>query len=37
MTLAQLLDHVAMKSAQSYSAILQTPPGEPCDVSIHLW
>ena len=37
MTLAQLLDQVAIKSGENYWSIVQTPPGEPCEVSIHLW
>ena len=37
MTLAQLLDQVAIKSGENYWSIVQTPAGEPCEVSIHLW
>jgi hypothetical protein len=36
MTLAQLLDQVAVKSGVNYWAISQTP-GKPCQVSIILW
>jgi hypothetical protein len=36
MTLAQLLDQVAVKSGVNYWAILQTP-GKPYQVSIILW
>jgi hypothetical protein len=37
MTLAQLLDEVAVKSGVNYWAILQSPPGKTCQLSIFLW
>ncbi len=36
-TLAQLLDEVAIKSGENYWAILQSTPGKPCQVSVFLW
>ena len=37
MTLAQLLDDVALKSGENYWAILQSTPDTACQVSILLW
>jgi len=37
MTVAQLLDAVAVKSGVDYWAVLQSPPSSPCRVDIMLW
>jgi len=36
-TVAQLLDDVAVKSGVGYWAVLQSPPGTSCRVDIILW
>ncbi|MGC1361368.1 MAG: hypothetical protein WA826_09350, partial [Silvibacterium sp.] len=37
MTLAQLLDDVSLKSGSNFWAIVQSPPNEPCWVSVIAW
>jgi hypothetical protein len=37
LTLAQLLDEVAVKSGVNYWAVLQSPPNSPCQIYIKLW
>jgi hypothetical protein len=37
MTVAHLLDQVAIKSGENYWAIVQSPPDKVCQVSILLW
>jgi len=37
MTLAQLLDQVAIKSGENYWAIVQSPAGQKCQIRISVW
>jgi hypothetical protein len=37
LSVAQLLDEVAVKSGENYWAVLQSPPGTECHVAVMLW
>jgi hypothetical protein len=37
LSVAQLLDQVATKSGENYWAVLETPPGSECRISLMLW